>query len=36
MYQIVKSLERIISKMNIRILRETEVKEIDKKTIQYI
>jgi phytoene dehydrogenase-like protein len=32
MYQIVKSLERIISKMNIRILRETEVKEIDKKT----
>jgi phytoene desaturase len=32
MYQIVKSLEKIISKMNIRILRETEVKEIDKKT----
>jgi phytoene desaturase len=32
MYQIVKSLERIISKMNIRILRETEIKEIDKKT----
>ena len=30
---IVKSLERIISKMNIRILRETEVKEIDKKTL---